>query len=72
MSLTCQLSAAPVTVTAYFVLVWLRPLMSVIFSVIVTTKVRLDGPYARSELITALPVETCFWLARALATPGTE
>jgi hypothetical protein len=72
MSLTCQLPPTPVTVTAYCALDWLRPAVSVIFSVIVTMKVMLDGPYARSEPITALPVETCFSLVLAFATPGTE
>ena len=72
MSLTCQLLPTPVTVTAYCALDWLRPAVSVICSVIVTMKVMLDGPYALSEPMTALPVETCFSLVLAFETPGTE
>ena len=36
----------------------------------VTTKMRLDAPKLRSELITAVAVDTCFCLVRWLATPG--
>jgi hypothetical protein len=36
----------------------------------VTMNVMLEEPNARSELITAVPVETWCWLVRSLATPG--
>ena len=32
----------------------------------------LDAPKARSELITAVPVDTCFCSFLTLATPGVE
>src|SRR5579859_5510906 len=69
MSLTCQLLPDPVTVTAYCALAWLVPLEVASRWPAVTTNVMLDGPNARSELITAVPVETCFWSLRSLATP---
>jgi hypothetical protein len=72
MSFTCQLLPLLATVTAYCALTADRPLVSVISWLIVTTKVMLDGPKARSELMTALPVATCLFLVRWLATPGTE
>ena len=70
MSLTCQLVPEPVTVTAYCVLPLLVPLAVTSRCPAVTTNVMLEGPNARSELITAVPAETCFWLVRSLATPG--
>jgi hypothetical protein len=72
MSLTCQLLPSLVTVTEYWPMTGDRPLVSVISWLIVTTKVMLDEPNARSELMTALPVETCFFLVRWLVTPGAE
>ena len=70
MSLTCQLLPEPVTVTAYCVLALLVPSEVASRCPAVTMNVMLEGPNARSELITAVPVETCFWLVRSLATPG--
>ena len=70
MSFTCQLAPEPVTVTAYCVLPLLVPLRVTSRWPVVTVNVMLDGPNARSELITAVPVETCCWLVRSLATPG--
>ena len=70
MSLTCQLPPEPVRVTAYRVLPLLVPLVVASRCPAVTMNVMLDGPNARSELITAVPVETCCWLVRRLATPG--
>ena len=60
MSLTCQLLPPPVAVTAYGTETVLRPLVSVNCWLTVTTKVRLDAPKARNELIAAVPVATCF------------
>ena len=70
MSLACQLPPEPVTVTAYCVLAVLVPSEVASRWPAVTMNVMLDGPNARSELMTAVPVETCFWLVRSLATPG--
>ena len=70
MSLTCQLLPEPVTVTAYCVLPLLAPLGADQLLVVVTTNVMLDGPKARSELIAAVPVETCCWLVRVLGHAG--
>jgi hypothetical protein len=61
-----------VTVTAYCVLPLVVPRELTSRCPVVTMNVRLDGPNARSELITAVPVETCFWLLRRVATPGRE
>ncbi len=65
MSLTCQLVPEPVTVIAYCVLPLVVPFELTRCCLAVTMNVRLDGPKARSELITAVPVDTCFWLVRA-------
>ena len=72
MSLTCQLLPEPVRVTAYCVLPLLVPWELTRCCVVLTMNVRLDGPKARSELMAAVPVETCCWLVRVLATPGVE
>ena len=72
MSFTCQLVPDPVSVTAYWLLPLLVPFEVARCCVPVTMKVRLDGPNARSELITAVPVDTCFWLVLTLTTPGVE
>ncbi len=56
MSFTCQLMPDPVSVTAYWLL--LVPFEVVRCCVPVTMKVRLDGPKARIELISAVPVDT--------------
>jgi len=47
-------------------------LVLTIFWVMVTMKVRLPGPKARSELILALPVDTCFSSTRGPESPGVE
>ena len=70
MSLTCQLVPEPVTVTAYCVLPCVVPFALTSRCPAVTMNVRLEGPNARSELITAVPVETCFSLVLSVATPG--
>src|SRR5262249_14591738 len=72
MSLTCQCPAPPTTVSANWLVFSLLPLVLAIFWVIVTMKVRLPGPKARSELILARPVDTCFSSARGPASPGVE
>src|SRR5262249_25890023 len=72
MSLTCQLAPEPVKVTAYCALPLLAPRELTRCCVVLTTKVRLDVPNARSELIAAVPVEACFWPVRVLTTPGVE
>ena len=58
MSLTCQLAPEPVRVTAYCVLPLLAPLLVTSRWPAVTVNVMLDEPNARSELISAVPVET--------------
>ncbi len=67
---TCQLVPDPVTVIAYCAVPLLVPLAVTRCWLLVTTKVRLEGPNERSELICAVPVETCFWSFLTLATPG--
>ena len=67
---TCQLVPDPVIVTAYWALPLLAPFEVVRCYVPVATKVRLDGPKARIELITAVPVDTCYWSDLTLATPA--
>ena len=70
MSLTCQ--PLPDVDDRHRVLRGDRALaaVSVISWLIVTTKVMLDGPNARSELITALPADTCFFLVRCARDAG--
>src|SRR4029077_81813 len=69
---TCQLEPDPVTVIAYWALPLLAPFEVVRCCVPVATKVRLDAPKARIELITPVPVDTCRWSVLTLATPGCE
>src|ERR1700683_977098 len=69
-SLTCQLLPATVTVTASCVLPLVVPFTVTSRCPALTMKVKLEGPKARIETIAAVPVDTCFWLVRRLATPG--
>jgi len=70
MSLTCQLAPDPVTVTAYCPVFLRTPRVSVIFWLMLTMKVMLAEPNARSERMLAEPTETSFALARGPAMPG--
>ena len=70
MSLTCQLRPEPETVTANCPVFLLTPFVEVIFWLMVTMNVMLPEPNARSELMLAVPVETCLARSRGPATPG--
>ncbi len=70
MSLTSQVPALLTTVMAHCKLPWLVPWVVCSRWLMVTTKMRLDAPKLRSELITAVAVDTCRCLARWLATPS--
>ena len=65
-----QLVPEPVTVIAYRVLPLVVPFALTSRWPAVMMNVMLEGPNARSESITAVPVETCFWPVLSVATPG--
>ena len=75
MSFTCQPPPARSTVMAYELLVTaevvfpVRPVLDVCW-VSVTTKVKLDGPNARSAVISPLPDADCFCWVLTWARPG--